>query len=207
MSQLAKAYALKEVSDTRTLYDEWAATYDTEMADQAQDYVGPTLAAVYTLKCLGPQRMEKARILDAGCGTGLVGVQLAKVGAKHIDGIDLSPGMLDIARKAGVYEELEPTDLTAPLVYKNGTYDAVVCIGTFTQGHVGPDAFSELVRVTNKGGFIVATVLATIWENGGYEAKVAGLAEEGKVKLVSAELEDYRRGAGVQARMIVLQVL
>jgi predicted TPR repeat methyltransferase len=207
MSQLAKAYALKEVADTRTLYDEWAATYDTEMADQTQDYVGPTLAAVYTLKCLGPEKIANAKILDAGCGTGLVGVQLAKVGAKHIDGVDLSEGMLDIARKANVYEDLKPTDLTAPLVYKNGTYDAIVCIGTFTQGHVGPDAFSEFVRVTSKGGFIVATVLASIWENGGYEAKVAGLAEEGKVKLLSSELEDYRRGAGVQARMIVLQVL
>ena len=207
MSQLARAYALNDVSATRSLYDEWASTYDKEMAEATQDYVGPALASTYTLKCVGVDNISKARILDAGCGTGLVGVHLAKLGAKNVDGIDLSPGMLDIARRAGVYQELETADLTKPLSHKDGQYQAVVCIGTFTQGHVGPSAFDEFVRVVEKCGYIISTVLGSIWSSGGYEAKVASLAEDGKVKVLSAELEDYRRGAGVQAYMVVLQVL
>ncbi|KND86614.1 Williams-Beuren syndrome chromosomal region 27 protein [Tolypocladium ophioglossoides CBS 100239] len=207
MSQLARAYALSDVSATRTLYDEWAHTYDKEMAEATQDYVGPALAGTYTLKCIGPDHMANARLLDAGCGTGLVGVHLAKLGAKNIDGIDLSPGMLDIARRAGVYKSLDTADLSKPIAHEDGSYKAVVCIGTFTQGHVGPEAFSEFVRVVERGGFVIATVLGTIWASGGYEAKVAELAREGKVKILSAEMEDYRRGAGVQARMVVLQVL
>lgn len=204
---LARVYASSDVAATRTLYDEWAKTYDQEMADQSQNYVGPALASACVFKLLGPENIARASILDAGCGTGLVGLHLAKFGAKNIDGIDLSPGMLDIARKTGVYKGLDVTDMSKPIPQKDDSYKVVVCIGTFTQGHVGPEAMSELVRVTEKTGLIVATVLATIWESGGYAAKVAALAEEGKVKVVSTDLTDYRQGAGIQARMVILQVL
>jgi predicted TPR repeat methyltransferase len=208
LPQLTRAYAASDVAETRSLYDDWATSYDKDMAKTSQDYVGPVIASTYVLKCLGSARIdENTEILDAGCGTGLVGVHLAKVGAKKLDGIDLSPGMLDVARKAGVYRSLDTADLSKPLVHKDQSYDVVVCVGTLTQNHVGPEALVEFVRVVKQGGFVVATVLDAIWESGGYVAKVESLVKDGKVKLVSAELEDYRRGAGVRARMIVFQVL
>ena len=207
MSQLARAYALNDVSATRSLYDEWASTYDQEMAESSQDYVGPALAGAHALQCLGPDGLASASILDAGCGTGLVGVHLAELGARIIDGIDLSPGMLDVARAAAVYRSLETADLTRPMAHRDGEYGAVVCIGTFTQGHVGPAALGEFVRIVERGGYVIATVLGSIWTTGGYEATVARLAAEAKVKVLSAELGDYRRGAGVQAYMLVLKVL
>merc|ERR1712000_265527 len=158
MSQLAKAYGLSSVDETRTLYDEWAASYDREMAKEDQDYVGPALAAAHVLQAFGTKSIDPSlEILDAGCGTGLAGIALAQIGAKKIDGVDLSQGMLDIARKAG--------------------------------------------------GFIVATVLGSIYENGGYQAKIEDLSNKKLVKFISANLEDYRRTAKVQARMVVLQVL
>jgi ubiquinone/menaquinone biosynthesis C-methylase UbiE len=204
---LARVYASSDVSATRDLYDQWARTYDQEMADKSQNYVGPSLASACVLKSLGPDNIGRANILDAGCGTGLVGLHLARAGAKNIDGIDLSPGMLDIARDTGVYKSLAAVDMSKPMPQSDNSYKVVVCIGTFTQGHVGPEPMSELVRITEKTGLIVATVLASIWETGGYAAKVATLADEGKVKVVSTELSDYRQGAGVQARMVILQVL
>ena len=42
-----------------------------------------------------------------GCGTGLVGLYLAEKGFSKIDGIDASPGMLDMARDKDVYDNLE----------------------------------------------------------------------------------------------------
>lgn len=115
--------------------------------------------------------------------------------------------MLDVARRSGAYKSLSTADMSKPLPNKDASYAAVICIGTFTQGHVGPEAISELVRVVEKGGFIVATVLDSIWESGGYEAAVTALAREGKVDVLSAEQEDYRRGAQVRARLVVLRVL
>lgn len=208
MSQLAKAYALTDVNATKDLYDQWASTYDTEMSKEDQDYVGPALAATHVLEQLGgPQIPADAEILDAGCGTGLAGIALAGLGARKIDGVDLSPGMLDIARKAGVYRHLDTADLSAPLAVNDDRYDVVCCVGTLTQAHVGPIALDEFVRVVRPGGRVVATILGSIYESGGYRARIDELVAAGKVRLVSANLEDYRRKAQIQANMVVLHVL
>lgn len=208
MSQLSKAYGLTSVDDTRTLYDEWAASYDKEMAKEDQDYVGPASAAAHVLQCLGTKSIDaNLEILDAGCGTGLAGIALAQLGAKNVDGVDLSQGMLDIARKAGVYRHLNTADLSSRLVHSDNHYDAIACVGTLTQGHVGPIALDEFVRITKPGGFIVATVLGSIYENGGYQAKIEDLVNKKRAEFISANMEDYRRTAKVQARMVILKAL
>ncbi|EGY21457.1 hypothetical protein VD0002_g2910 [Verticillium dahliae] len=208
MSQIGRSYGASSVDEMKAIYDDWATSYDKELAEAEQDYVAPAVATSHVLKSLNVKRLgDHIEILDAGCGTGLVGVELAKVGAKHIDGVDLSPGMLKVAQKLRVYRALEAVDLSQPLVRANASYDVVVCVGTMTEGHVGPAAIAEFVRVLKKGGYLVATILFSIWENGGYEKRVKELVTAGKVAFVSANLEDYRRGAGVQARMLVLQAL
>lgn len=206
MSQISRTYASTSVDEMKAIYDDWAASYDKELAEADQDYVGPAVAAIHVARALAADRIpETTTILDAGCGTGLVGVELARRGARLIDGVDLSPGMLRVAERTGAYRALEPVDLSAPLARPDGAYDVVVCVGTMTQGHVGPAALDEFVRVVRPGGFVVATILGSIWEPEGYEGRVKKLVAEGKANFVSAELEDYRRGAGVQARMLVLQ--
>jgi predicted TPR repeat methyltransferase len=205
---LNRAYSAKGLTDLRSLYDEWADSYDKDLVQPNQDYVAPTLAAATLAKHLGPEQpLDKIRILDAGCGTGLVGAALAKLGAKHISGIDLSPGMLKVAGNLRVYENLDTTDLSKSLEEGTDTFDAITCIGTLTHAHVGPEVLSEFVRLTKKGGWIVATVLDDIWEEIGYRAEIDKLIANEKVKLVSADSGDYRRGAGVSARMVVLNVI
>lgn len=204
---LNRAYSAKGLSDLRSLYDEWASSYDSDLAKKDQDYVAPTLAAATVAKHLSTTPLDTIQILDAGCGTGLVGASLAKLGAKHIDGVDLSPGMLDVARKLNVYTRLETIDLSRPLDQETASYDVVTCIGTLTHAHVGPEVLSEFVRVVKPGGWVVVTVLDDIWEPVGYRAEVDELIEQGKVELVSADVGDYRRGAGVRARMVVLKVV
>ena len=145
-------------------------------------------------------------ILDAGCGTGLVGIELAALGAETIDGVDLSPGMLTRAKATGAYRRLAPADLSRPLPAPADSYDVVVCVGTLTHGHVGPHAFGEFVRLTRPGGTIVATVLDDIWDAGGYRAEVDRLEQMAMVEVVSTDLVDYRRSADVHARMVALRV-
>jgi predicted TPR repeat methyltransferase len=203
---LNRAYSAKDLSDLRSLYDEWAQSYDSDLAKKDQEYVAPVLAAATVAKHLAPTPLDTIKILDAGCGTGLVGAALAQLGAKHIDGVDLSPGMLDVARKLNVYTELNTVDLSIPLTHESASYDVVTCIGTLTHAHVGPEVLSEFARVVRPNGWIVATVLDDIWEPVGYRAEVDELLADGKVELVSADVGDYRRGAGVRARMVVLRV-
>jgi len=205
---LNRAYSAKGLGDLRSLYDEWSSSYDSDLVRPDQDYVAPALAAATVAKYLGPEKpLDTVTILDAGCGTGLVGAALSKLGAKDIHGLDLSPGMLEVAGKLRVYTKLDTTDLSKPLEEESDSVDVVTCIGTLTHAHVGPEVLSEFVRVVKKQGWIVATVLDDIWEPIGYRAEVDELVSSGKVELVSADSGDYRRGAGISARMVVLKVI
>lgn len=205
MSGIQRVLNLSSNAEAQAAYDDWAENYDNDMLGESEDYVAPEIASDYVKRYLGSRPIGHVSILDAGCGTGLVGASLAKKGAKHIDGIDLSPGMLQIAERSGAYKTLSVSNLSQRLDIPDQTYDVVVCVGTMTQGHVGPEAFDEFARIVKPGGFIISTVRDTFWKMNGYEDKVKSLDKAEKLKLVSAELEDYRRGAGVQAVMVVLQ--
>ena len=206
IAYLAQARASLNVQDCMTIYDKWAATYNDELRDEAQNYVAPVLVAQVALK--SSNNSVKGVILDAGCGTGLVGQALAMAGAKDINGLDLSLAMLTVANQTGAYRSLGQADLTQRIEKADGTYDIVTCVGTFTLGHVGPDpALRELVRVTRRNGIVVATILEEIWVPGGFKAEVESLKAENLVTTVSEELIDYVQGHGDKAVLIVLKKL
>lgn len=198
-SFLRRSYELTGPRDAAKLYDEWAATYDSDIVE-AMGYVGPAVVATRLAELVPPG----ATVLDAGCGTGLVGAELARRGDYVIDGVDMSPAMLDKARDTGVYRRLDVADLTARIAVDDDTYDAVTCVGTLTEGHVGPEALAELVRVTVPGGLVVATILDPIWEPKGYRAAVDALAAENKAELREAEQRPHRVQQDVGCRLVVI---
>jgi len=208
---ITRSYAVSDWTAMRNLYDEWAAQYDNDVL-VSEKYTAPKLAAETVVSTVTKTKssenlLGELMILDAGCGTGLVGVELAALGAKKIDGLDLSPGMLAVARKTGVYDGLAEADLTKPIGKDDDFYDVVTCVGTFTKSHVPPTALNELVRVAKKEGFVVATVLDSIWVSEGFEAEVKRLDESGKVKVLSTEWFGYRVASSAGARMVVLEKL
>lgn len=195
-----------EAEKCRALYDEWAKTYDQDLTDPSQDYVGPANAAKAILEASG-NNIDGAVILDAGCGTGLSGLAVRGVGGPNttIDGIDISTGMLEVAARTGVYRKLEPSNLAESISMPDNTYDVVVCVGTLTGGHVGPiPALKEFVRVLRSGGLVVATVKEQVWSSGGYEGEVERLVKEGLAEVKSTDSVPYRQGQGVNAKMLVM---
>ncbi|KAF5575549.1 methyltransferase domain-containing protein [Fusarium pseudoanthophilum] len=203
MSQLERSLKATSLSETLSTYNEWASTYNQDV--EKEEYVAPLLASQDLLTHLNTQ-ISSAKILDAGCGTGLVGEALTNLGASNIHGIDLSPGMLKVAERTGVYKSLKIANLAEKLDIPSQSYEAVICVGTMTEGHVGPEAFDEFVRVTKAGGVIVSTIRESVWQVKGYEDKVNGLEEQGRVKIVGRKREYQRIGAGVYAYFVVLQV-
>jgi len=197
-----RIYNLKGLDDCRSTYDEWATNYDKDVS--GEDYVGPALAAQAVLNTL--KGNINGTVFDAGCGTGLVGVALKKLGAKDIDGADLSEGMIRVAEQTGAYRHLTTVDLSKAIDKPDDTYEVVTCVGTLTQAHVGPDpALKEFVRISKKGGVVVATILDNIWVPGGYEAEVQRLANGKQIEVVSTDLQGYR--SNLKARMIILRKL
>lgn len=206
---LERVFAATSTEESRKLYDEWAKTYDSDMAEH--DFTAPRLVAEAVTRALKlnhlPNKKEalsKTSIADAGCGTGLVGVELAKLGAKEIDGLDISQGMLDVASKTGAYRNVRIADLTTRLPIVDGTYDAVTCCGTFTHGHLGPEPLAEFWRIIKTSGAVVATVLETHWQEKGFEAEVQRLVKEGKAELVENDVHPYRKDAG-GGRILILR--
>ena len=177
---LERVYHLTSPTERESLYDEWARKYDRDLLDGLA-YVAPRVTAERFTALVRPD----ATVLDAGCGTGLVGTELAGRGFTTIDGIDISQGMLDQAREKGCYRDLWRADLTAHLPFDDDAYDATICVGTLTEGHVGPEALDELVRVTRER--VVVAILTRIWEPLGYQAYVAGLESRGVARLVEAD--------------------
>lgn len=202
MSSLARSLNSSSVAETLATFESWAESYNHDI--RKEKYTAPDIASDYVVRHVGSDRITSTTILDAGCGTGLVGEHLAKRGAVHLDGIDLSPGMLRVAHRAGVYRSLNVADLSNTLEIPSESYDVVVCVGTLTQGHVGPGAFDKFVRVVKPGGFIIATVRESVWQTNGYEDKVKALDREGQVKVLGDTLEDI--GTGVRAVFVILQV-
>lgn len=202
-SLIARTRNSKSSADCLNLYDEWAATYNADLAAH-HNYIAPIVVAQAALKSSsGPT----APILDAGCGTGLVGEALAKGGAVVVDGADFSPPMLEIAKKTGAYQNLATVDLNKPVEYPDNHYEIVTCCGTFTHGHVGPSpALREFVRILKKSGLVIATIHDEIWEPWGFSKEVEKLEKEGLAKVVSVEVEDYRKGHD-KARLLILEKL
>ena len=171
--RLARNYGEKNSDEVRFTYRDWADTYDSELLDEF-GYQAPN-AAVETLQKHLPSL--DSVILDMGCGTGLVGELLHSLGYRHLDGLDLSPEMLEKAKARGVYRTLGEADLTETLEIEQ-IYDAVICVGVFS--HQRNQAF-DLVKLfagLKPNGVLVATVNGKGWRDIGWET----LLEQSKRK-------------------------
>ena len=156
-------------------YDEWASSYDVDL-DAGFGWIGPRTAAAAFRRWVPLD----ARVLDAGAGTGLVGQALAAHGYAELVAADLSLGMLDQARKKGIYKEFHQAVLGEVLAFDGAAFDAVISVGVLTQGHAPPSSLNELVRITRAGGHIVFSLRTDVYADGGFKERQAALETEGR---------------------------
>ena len=161
-------YKLKSTDEVMKYYDEWGNEnkYNKDMIDW--NYTGPKETVETFIKY---EKNKDILIFDAGCGTGLVGLELKKHGFKNFYGADLSQTLLDTVPK-NLYQKLQKVDLNENIECEDNYYDAVMCVGTFTFGHVKPTALDEFIRVTKPGGLICFTINEGIYEEYGFDKKI-----------------------------------
>ncbi|WP_026381748.1 class I SAM-dependent DNA methyltransferase [Afifella pfennigii] len=197
---LKRAYALDgDLDKTRNVYADWAKSYDKDTI-AGMGYVAPDIAAA----ALASRVADDALILDAGCGTGLVGEALSRHGVTAIDGLDLSEEMLQVAAEKSVYRNLAVADLTAPLPIAPDTYDAAISVGVFTSGHVGPDAIADLARVVKPGAPIVLTVHENVWEADLYPEYLSDMEAGGQLRIDEVVEAPYHEKEGYRCRLCLL---
>ena len=176
----------------KQFYADWAEKYEQDTLDW--DYAAPA-NAVMLMSALkdrddlpfNPEDRE-IEILDAGCGTGLLARLLQSRGYRNIDGFDISPDMVAIARKLKIYRELEAdVDINNPVrdQWRNH-YHCTISVGVFTPGHVPPQSLVRLAEMTRPGGVIIVSTRVTYYDSENYRVVADKLEAEGRIRLLSA---------------------
>ena len=168
--------------EVREYYDAQAATYDTTLASWG--YEAPAHVAALLMQRL-PDDGASRTVLDAGCGTGLVGQALRDAGFHGtLLGVDLSPDSVALAEARGIYGELAVGDLQQPLPYGDDSVDAVVCVGVLTYVPDVAAIWTEFCRVTRPGGVIVLTQRDDVWRERHCNEVLDGLERDGRWAVV-----------------------
>ena len=171
---LNDAYSVKTPEDNIKLYKVWASSYDDDFAKK-NDYRSPVLISNYYDKY---SNKNDVPVLDVGAGTGLIAEVMNKKNTIDIDAIDISPEMLESAKSKNCYNKLIEADLTKNLDIDNNYYGAIVSAGTFTHGHIGPNALDELLRLTKPSGLFVITIHSKVYVNQNFEQKFQDINEQ-----------------------------
>jgi len=188
----------KELLD---VYKKWASIYDKDNDDLLGTVSQPNSVQIFH-KYIGDNNQK---IIDVGCGTGLVGLELQKLGYTNFDGIDISKDMIDIAIGRG-YQELFLGNLNDSLPIESGSYDAALCVGVFTHGHVGPSRLEELSRIVKSDGLVCFTVNEDVYESYGFDKVIQKLEFENIWKVLELRKQDYMTKKNVKGFYCVAKV-
>lgn len=169
-------------------------------------------------------RQTQLELLDAGCGTGLVGELVGDM-ARTLDGIDMSPAMLERAAEKNIYDQLHQGDLAEFMASHPEKYDAITCAATLIHfGDLAP-VFNAAAAALKAEGLLIFTLFPnnshhleiivapdSEYANGGCYAHspayVRRLAEATgfTVEALDAEVHEYsRKGSPVMALAVVLK--
>ena len=184
---LRRAYALsgEDPAETKALYRDWAETYDGTMMDGLA-YVSPMKIAALLAEHVTDR---DTRVLDVGCGTGLLATFLGEQGFGRIDGLDYSAEMLAVAQAKGRIGQSFLRDLNEPLNMDGERFGALASTGTFTHGHVGGGCLPGLFELLEQGGLLVCTVHQDVWDAGGFGETLAQLEDAGAVQIVERKAD------------------
>ena len=168
------------------VYRDWAKKYDYD-----NDHVLGTVSQPKSVNLLSTRLKDKtAKIIDVGCGTGLVGEKLKAKDFIYFDGLDISKDMLSIAKSRG-YRNLFLGSLNKQLPVLDDAYDAAMCIGVFTHGHVSSDGFNELCRIVKPRGYVCFTINEGVFEEYGFKEMIAEFQLNKVWEVISLYKDDY----------------
>lgn len=195
----------------RALFDEYADRYDRHLLYDLH-YAAPNL-----VRTIVGDRLDgrpEAVVADLGCGTGLCGPLFRRV-ADRLVGVDLSPRMLQEARRREVYDELLEADLVAFLDERRDAFDLLIAADVLVYvGDLRPflRAAAEALR---PGGLMALTL-----EEGsgdGFELRASGRFTHGRgylervvgdcgLRLEAVRQAPIRREAGLPVAGLVALV-
>ena len=195
-------YKLTSKEKVLEYYDNWTNKfqYNQDMVDW--QYTAPK-HSVNLFKQHAPNK--GIQILDAGCGSGLVGTELKKEGYINVKGVDFSQSMLDLVPDE-IYNSIKLIDLNEPLYFEDNYFDAIMCVGTFTYGHVKAHTLNEFIRITKNNGLICFTVNEGIYSKYEFDKKIEELSINNLWKIIKLAKSPYIENKDVQAWLCLARI-
>eukprot|EP01129_Flabellula_baltica_P002924 TRINITY_DN1279_c0_g1_i3.p1 TRINITY_DN1279_c0_g1~~TRINITY_DN1279_c0_g1_i3.p1 ORF type:complete len:251 (-),score=48.77 TRINITY_DN1279_c0_g1_i3:24-776(-) len=168
-----------EPAAVKTKYDRLATVYDKLMTEKwdssVPDKVSSYMAGLVSIS---------AKILDAGCGTGLSGQALHKKWYSNIHGCDISPQCLTIAEDKNVYAQTQEANLIERLPYPNSSFEGVICADVLQYIEPVELTLREFMRIVKPGGAIVFSYRTDLIERRDFNATLDEIVSSGLVKLI-----------------------
>ena len=196
---IKRTYEDPPTEELMDVYAAWANDYDSDLID-GHGYRAPE-DAVGGFITLG--LASDARILDAGCGTGLVGLLLREAGFTRIDGADLSAEMRAIAAQHGIYDRLFELDMTEDYgIAPADAYDAVISVGVFGFGPPHVPHLHHIMGAAKKGAPVMITVNGAGWTVRSWDDSFAPHLAERGIDCVRNEPIRHMTKDGIGARLI-----
>ncbi|MEM7562396.1 MAG: class I SAM-dependent methyltransferase [Pseudomonadota bacterium] len=162
-------------TEVREGYDAWAKEYDAD-----HENFGLLLLAHFVGMFCRHVKPDSAPILDAGAGTGRLGAALSLHGYDNFVGIDLSPGMLEIAASKPAYHKTLVQRLGDTLDFEDSSFPVVASLGAFAPNLARAEAFDELIRITQPGGILVLSMRAGLESETGFDHRRHEIESEGR---------------------------
>ena len=192
-------YQLKSKEKVLDYYVDWTkeGQFNKDMSDW--NYQAPQ----NTVKLFDQHTPNKnINIFDAGCGSGLVGIELQKYGYSKITGADFSEEMLKLIPQ-NIYQKLELIDLNEKLIFQDNYFDALICVGTFTYGHVKAQALDQFLRIIKKDGLICFTINEGIYKEYQFDKKIQQLSNEKLWKIIEFSKCTYIVNKDIEAWLCI----
>jgi predicted TPR repeat methyltransferase len=163
-AEAMKGAARSDPGYVRHLFDQFSADYDARMRGQLAYAAPEILGDLFDLVSgagLVMHGREGLRILDLGCGTGLAGV-VFRARASCLDGMDLSPAMIEKARARHIYDHLAVGDIETALAAPGPIYDLIVAADTLVYlGDLAPLFRGARARLRPDGYFLFTVEAGT----------------------------------------------
>ena len=145
---------------------------------------------------------KASRILDIGCGTGLVGRLLKDNGYENLHGSDYAPDMVKKAGTFGVYETLEVHDITEAVEVAD-RFDASIAVGVFAFSVPNAEHLANVVNCNKPGGPALVTVNGKAWREKDWSEQLERFARNNpSIKIESIEEIDYLTAEGIDGRLL-----
>jgi len=195
---LDNIYSVDGGEEMRRYYDDWAKSYDADLVDN--DYRTPARCAEALARHLGD---KSAPLLDFACGTGMSGVALREAGFTRIDGIDISQGMLDIAREKNAYRDLWVCDPDTPFDERARGYAAIAAVGAIGAGAAPVDAIDGALAALEPGGLFVVSLNDHTLGDPAFEARLRAAEKAGAITILEDAHGPHLPAIGLGAKVYV----